>query len=208
MRIGVIQATSQSRRNNLLFQSTREAAGENPVVNFGCYPEEKEEYSYAEIAVQAGMLLGSGAVDFIVTGCSSGQGMMLAMNALPGVTCGYTPTPQDAFLYARINNGNAVSLPLGLNFGWSGELNLRYTLRALMEGPFGVGYPAEDAPRKREDAEFVHQMNQCAKRDWIEFLEKLPKERLKRVLCRMTVMEYISRNGNGPILDWIHSQCP
>lgn len=32
-------------------------------------------------------------VDFVVTGCSSGQGMMLACNSMPGILCGYTPTP-------------------------------------------------------------------------------------------------------------------
>ena len=59
------------------------------------------------------MLLANRTVDFIVTGCSSGQGMMLACNSMPGVICRYAPTPKDAYLFAQINNGNAISLPLG-----------------------------------------------------------------------------------------------
>ncbi|WOO35208.1 hypothetical protein R2R35_15540 [Anaerocolumna sp. AGMB13020] len=38
------------------------------VVNFGCFEEEKEIYSYVEISVEIGLLLTSKAVDFIVTG--------------------------------------------------------------------------------------------------------------------------------------------
>ena len=48
--------------------------------------------------------------------------MMLACNSLPNVICGYAENPQDAFLFGRINDGNAVSIPLGLNFGWAGEI--------------------------------------------------------------------------------------
>ena len=54
-----------------------------------------------------------------MTGCSSGQGMMLACNSLPGVLCGFVQTPQDAFLFGRINGGNAVSLPLAASFVYS-----------------------------------------------------------------------------------------
>jgi ribose/galactose isomerase family protein len=67
--------------------------------------EENEKYSYIEISILAGILLASRTVDFVVTGCSSGQGMMLACNSMPG----YAPTLNDAYLFAQINNGNAIS---------------------------------------------------------------------------------------------------
>ena len=47
------------------------------------------------------MLLSSKSIDFVVTGCSSGQGMMIACNSLPDVICGYVENPQDAFLFGR-----------------------------------------------------------------------------------------------------------
>mgnify|MGYP000987727413 CR=1 FL=1 len=115
------------------------------MLNFGIFEEENEQYSYVEIAILISFLIESGAVDFVVTGCSSGQGMMLACNSLPGLLCGYIETPQDAFLFGRINGGNVASLPLGLNFGWQGELNLQYTLDKLFDGEFGMGYPENEA---------------------------------------------------------------
>ncbi len=117
MKIGVILASSQSSKSSSLFRAVQKYAANAEVVNFGCRADAHENYSYVEIALLAGLLLTSGAVDFIVTGCSSGQGMMLACNSFPGVLCGYAPTPMDAWLFAQINNGNAISLPLGEEYG-------------------------------------------------------------------------------------------
>ena len=100
MRIGIIQASSQAAKNQLLFDTVRKYAAGDEVINFGCTEDEPERYSYVEISVLAGMLLASGAVDYVVTGCSSGQGMMLACNSFPGVLCWYAPTPLDAYLFA------------------------------------------------------------------------------------------------------------
>ncbi len=140
MRVAVIQGTTRRNMNSLLFESVKKAVqSSDEVLNFGIFEEENEQYSYVEIAMMISLLIESGAVDFVVTGCSSGQGMMLAWG--PGLLCGYIETPQDAFLFGQINGGNVASLPLGLNFGWQGELNLQYTLDKLFDGEFGMGYP-------------------------------------------------------------------
>jgi len=151
MKVGVIQASSQKEKNDEIFKCVTSAVEPlgYEVVNFGVFADSSQNFSYIEIAICISLLLSSKVIDFVVTGCSSGQGMMLACNSLPGVLCGYTPTPQDAFLFGRINNGNAVSLPLGLNFGWCGEINLQCTLSKLFDGPFGEGYPIRDADRKK-----------------------------------------------------------
>ena len=186
MRIGVIQASSQRDRNETLYRCVCEAVKRNgrddAVVNYGVFPGEDADFSYVETALDISLLLSSGAADFVVTGCSSGQGMMLACNSLPGVLCGFVQTPQDAFLFGRINGGNAVSLPLGLNFGWLGEINLQCTLDKLFEGPFGCGYPPEAAERKRRDAELVKHFNRVAKRTMPEVLARLEPTLVRRAL--------------------------
>ena len=70
MKIGIIQGTSQIEKNSILYECTKEY-GE--VINFGCF-ENEDNYSYVEIALEICLLISSKAVDFIVTGCSSGQG--------------------------------------------------------------------------------------------------------------------------------------
>lgn len=201
MRIGVIQASSQREKNRLIYECTRRAAPGHEAVNFGVFPNETENWSYVETALLVSLLLSSGAVDFAVTGCSSGQGMMLACNSLPGVLCGYLPTPQDAFLFGRINGGNAASLPLGLGFGWMGEINLQCTLDKLFEGDFGVGWPPEEAERKRGDTLLLKELNGVTKRDMAECLGRYPRELVEKAMGRENVADYIKRFGKGPVME-------
>lgn len=198
MKIGVIQASSQKEKNSIIFESVTKTAKTlgHEVVNFGVFDDSLQQFSYIEIAICVSLLLSSRAVDFIVTGCSSGQGMMLACNSLPGVLCGYVPTPQDAFLFGRINNGNAVSLPLGLNWGWLGEINLQCTLNKLFDGPFGEGYPVDDAERKRHDTKLLKQINQTVKKTWADIIDGVDKELLKKALSNRIVYDYIMFNSD------------
>ena len=202
MRIGVIQASSQKSKNEALYRCTLQAAEHNgrqdTVINLGVFPNEDASVSYIETALGISLLLCSGAVDFIVTGCSSGQGMMLACNSLPGVMCGFVQTPQDAFLFGRINGGNAVSLPLGLNYGWLGEINLQCTLDKLFDGPFGCGYPPEEAERKRRDTEALKNISAITKRSLPEVLSlydpALIRGSLRRKAVRNCILEYGNRS--------------
>ncbi|MDY2638033.1 MAG: RpiB/LacA/LacB family sugar-phosphate isomerase [Phascolarctobacterium sp.] len=191
MRIGVIVPSTQSSKSELIVNAVREAQPEAEVLNLGCFASDVEQYSYVEIALAIALLLHSKAADFVVTGCSSGQGMMLACNAMPGVLCGYIPTPQDAYLFGRINAGNAVSLPLGLGFGWAGELNLRYTLKALFDGPFGSGYPAEHAERKRRDTLLLKQLKEQSQKDMAGFLAAVDKELLAKIYRNKNVQKFL-----------------
>ena len=105
----MIQASSQKDKNRLLFECTKRAVqGKgHEVINFGGAGRGRGRVYLCSSGLLICLLLESGAVDFVVTGCSSGQGMMLACNSLPGVLCGYAPAPADAYLFGRINAGNA-----------------------------------------------------------------------------------------------------
>jgi ribose 5-phosphate isomerase RpiB len=205
MRIGIIQASSTLDKNKLLYESVRQFAPQHEVFNFNTKNEDK--YSYIEISVLIGLLLNSGAVDFIVTGCSSGQGMMLAANSMPNVLCGYVPTPKDAYLFAQINNGNAVSLPLGEAYTYSGTENLKETIRSLFSEPFGGGYPKEDAERKLKDTELLKRIRKYSQVPFIPLLETVDKNFLHHLLAKTNVIHYIMENGTYTELkEWIRGQ--
>ncbi len=207
MRIGVIQASSQADKNEMVFRAVREYAADSEVTNFGCRAGESERYSYVEISLLAGMLLAGGAVDFIVTGCSSGQGMMLACNSFPGVLCGYAPTPMDAYLFAQINNGNAVSLPLGEEYTWGGQDNMERTIRKLFSEPFGQGYPKGEAARKLKDTALLKEIRARSQTDAVSFLDSLDRQTAERIMTKRDVTEYILENGtNEALKDWIRRQ--
>ena len=173
MKIAVVQASSQISKNNMLYSYTKKYAKDDDVINFGCFSDDEEKYSYIEISILIGMLIDENIVDFVVTGCSSGQGMMLACNSMPGVLCGYAPTPKDAYLFAQINNGNAISLPLGEQYTYSGEKNLEMTLKALFSEPFGGGYPASEAQRKIADSKMVKEIRAKSQRELKELLSEI-----------------------------------
>lgn len=207
MKIAVMQASSQSARNSVLYDLTCRSAKEHTVINFGCFEDENETYSYIEMAVEIGLLLGSGAVDFAVTGCSSGQGMMLACNSFPDVLCGYIENPQDAYLFGRINGGNAVSLPLGLNYGWAGEINMQHTLEALFDGPFAEGYPPESAQRKRADMEMLKKIRRLSQIGLIELLNSIDQGVVDKALRRGNVTDYILNYGVvESVIDWLRKR--
>jgi ribose 5-phosphate isomerase RpiB len=197
MTIGVIQASSQSDKNKILEKSVKMAVAnqDHQVINFGVFGNENLSFSYVQIALCISMLIESKAVDFVVTGCSSGQGMMLACNSLPGILCGYIENPTDAYLFGRINHGNVASYPLGLNFGWAGEINLQNTMNALFEEPFGIGYPVEDAQRKKEDTLLLKRINAISKKSLIEVLPDLDQNFVKTTLNYDPVRNYIMQNG-------------
>ena len=195
MIIAVIQAGSQSGKNELIYSTVKKYAPDAEVINFGCTEDEKNKFSYLEISILVGLLLSSKAVDFVVTGCSSGQGMMLACNSMPGVLCGYIPTPQDAYLFAQINDGNAVSLPLGEEYTWAGEENFEKTIAKLFSEPFGQGYPKSEAERKLEDTKLLKRIRNNSQVSMIELLTAIEKPLLDKVLRKIDVVEYIIENG-------------
>ena len=206
MKIGIIQATSQAAKNQLLFDTVKKYAADDEVINFGCTENEPERFSYVEISVLAGMLLASGAVDFIVTGCSSGQGMMLACNSFPGVLCGYAPSPMDAWLFAQINNGNAVSLPLGEEYTWAGYENFEKTVAKLFSEPFGQGYPKSEAARKAADTRMLKEIRGRSQRSAAELLDSLDGSLVAHIMHKQDVIRYILRYGNTGFAQWINDR--
>ena len=196
MKIGVIQASSQAAKNQIIYDAVSKYAPKGAdVINFGCKKEEKEKYSYIEISILVGILLASKAVDFIVTGCSSGQGMMLACNSMPGVLCGYAPTPKDAYLFAQINDGNAISVPLGEEYTWTGIENFEETIKALFSEPFGQGYPKNEAARKLEDTKKLKEIRRDGQIDFKDLLNKLDASMIEKIKKKTDVIKYVEENG-------------
>ena len=204
MKIGVIQASSQAEKNELIFSAvSRYAPKDSQIVNFGCTADEQEKYSYIEVSVLVGLLLASGSLDFVVTGCSSGQGMMLACNNMPGVLCAYAPTPKDAYLFAQINNGNAISLPLGEDYTFSGAQNLENTVKELFSEPFGQGWPKSEADRKLKDTQLLKSIREKSQVSMTEFFGQLGDSITQKILQKRDVIGHILTYGKKDIADLI-----
>nr|WP_297708549.1 DUF6796 family protein [uncultured Butyrivibrio sp.] len=135
------------------------------------------------------------------------QPTMLACNNMPGVLCGYAPTPKDAFLFAQINNGNAISLPLGEEYTWSGEDNLDKTIESLFLEPFGQGYPKSESKRKQKDTALLKDIRRKSQVDIGILLEKMDAEIIHKVLRKNDVIGFILSEGkNKELKDFLRQK--
>ena len=119
MKIALINEFSQASKNATVLNELKKVVEPmgHTVYNTGMCKDGDDPYlTYLNIGIQAALLLNSKAVDFVVTGCGTGQGAMMACNAFPGVVCGYCIDPSDAYLFLQINNGNALALPYAKGF--------------------------------------------------------------------------------------------
>lgn len=118
--------------------------------------------------------------DFVVTGCGTGQGAMMSLNIHPGVVCGYCIDPADAFLFAQINNGNALSLPFAKGFGWGAELNVRYIFEKAFTGVKGEGYPLDRKEPQVRNAGILNQVKAAVvKENYLDTLRAIDPELVK-----------------------------
>ena len=183
MRIALINENSQAGKNAMIYSSLKKVADEKgyTVDNYGMYSaDDKAHLTYVQNGILAAVLLNSGAADFVVTGCGTGEGAMLALNSFPGVICGHVEDPLDAFTFAQINDGNAVALPFALKFGWGGDLNLVYIFEKLFSQPFGGGYPPERREPEQRNKKILDEVRKhTLRQDLVEVLKELDPELVK-----------------------------
>ena len=101
---------------------------------------------------------------------------------MPGVLAGYAPTPMDAYLFAQINDGNVVSLPLGEDYTYGGRENLERTVEKLFSEPFGQGYPKSEAARKLEDTKLLKTIRNASQVKMADLLKTLEKPLLDKAV--------------------------
>ncbi len=178
MKIALIMENSQAAKNAVVEASLRKVAEPlgHTVRNYGMYGAGDEaQLTYVQNGILAAILLNSGAADFVVTGCGTGEGAMLALNSFPGVICGHVATPLDAYTFAQINDGNAISIPYALGFGWGGDLNLEYIFEKLFSEPFGGGYPKERAVPEQRNKRILDDVRAAAFRPLSDILNSLDR---------------------------------
>ena len=203
MKIALINENSQAAKNAVIEKALRKVAeGKGyEVVNYGMYAADDEaQLTYVQNGILAAVLLNSGAADFVVTGCGTGEGAMLALNSFPGVICGHVATPLDAYTFAQINDGNAISLPFALGFGWGGDLNLEYIFEKLFCEPSGGGYPKERAVPEQRNKKILDQVKLVTYKTMEEILPALDQELVKGAFAGKNFKEYFFADATNESL--------
>jgi ribose 5-phosphate isomerase RpiB len=198
MKIALIIENSQAAKSETVHAALTAVAEPlgHDVFHYGMYAaEDKASLTYVMNGVLTGILLNSGAADFVVTGCGTGMGSMLACNSMPGVFCGLVTDPTDAFLFGQINDGNAISMPYAKGFGWAAELNLQDVYRKLFEGERGLGYPKERAEIMRKNRGVLSDLKAVTCHDMLTVLKTMDQDLLKAAIAGERFQDYFFANA-------------
>ncbi|HET5683243.1 TPA: RpiB/LacA/LacB family sugar-phosphate isomerase [Streptococcus pneumoniae] len=197
MKIALINENSQASKNHIIYDSLKEATDKKgyQLFNYGMRGEEGEsQLTYVQNGLMAAILLNTKAVDFVVTGCGTGVGAMLALNSFPGVVCGLAVDPTDAYLYSQINGGNALSIPYAKGFGWGAELTLKLMFERLFAEEIGGGYPRERVIPEQRNARILNEVKQITHNDLMTILKTIDQDFLKDTISGKYFQEYFFEN--------------
>lgn len=197
MRIALINENSQAAKNGMIYNALKKVVEPmgHEAVNYGMYSaEDEEQLTYVQIGILAAVLLNSKAVDYVITGCGTGEGAMLACNSFPGVICGHVEDALDAYTFAQINDGNAIAIPFAKGFGWGGELNLEYIFEKLFVEESGQGYPRERAVPEKRNKQILDEVRNETYKDLNTILSSLDQELVRGALSTGGFEEYFFRD--------------
>ncbi|MEI8634580.1 RpiB/LacA/LacB family sugar-phosphate isomerase [Vibrio sp. PP-XX7] len=182
MKIALMMENSQAAKNAVVLNELNTVVKPlgHDVFNVGMSDENDHHLTYIHLGIMASLLLNSKAVDFVVSGCGTGQGAMMSLNIHPGVVCGYCLDPSDAFLFNQINNGNALALAFAKGYGWGAELNVRYIFEKAFTGERGQGYPLERAVPQQQNAGILNTVKKAVVKDeYLDTLRSIDQELVK-----------------------------
>ncbi len=197
MKIALINENSQAAKNELIYNTLKgvvEPLG-HEVINIGMFGADDQALTYVQNGILAGILLGEEVVDFVVTGCGTGAGAMLACNSFPKVLCGLVVDPSDAYMFGQINDGNCVAMPFAKGFGWGAELNLSYCFKNLFTGERGMGYPADRREPEQRNKKILDKVKEVTYRPLVDILKEIDRELLLGAVNRKSFKDFYFANA-------------
>lgn len=206
MKIALINENSQANKNAVIYEELKKVADtlSYKVYNYGMENSEENNLTYVQAGLLAAILINSKAVDFVVTGCGTGEGACLALNSFPNVLCGHIEDPTDAYLFSQINAGNAVALGFAKGFGWGSELTLKYIFEKLFESPAGGGYPKERVVPEQANKKILDGIKKITHKDMLTILKQIDQEFLYQTINREQFRKHFFENAeDGEIKDYI-----
>jgi ribose 5-phosphate isomerase RpiB len=205
MKIALMMENSQAGKNAVVLNELEQVARtqNDTVFNVGMSDDNDHQLTYIHLGIMASVLINSKSVDFVVTGCGTGQGAMMSLNIHPGVVCGYCLEPSDAFLFNQINNGNALSLAFAKGYGWGAELNVRYIFeKAFTTGERGQGYPLERVEPQQRNAGLLNDVKAAVvKANYLDTLKSIEPELVKTAVSGERFQQCFFENNQFPEIE-------
>ena len=190
MKIAVINETSAGDKNKDILGALEGFGHE--VLNAGMKERGGQpELTYIHTGFLAAALINLGRVDLVVGGCGTGIGFLNSVVQYPNVVAGIISGPLDAWLFAQINAGNVLSLPLNQGYGWAGETNLRFIFEKLFSVTSGCGYPPHRAESQAQSRQTLQAISRTSHLPFAEIVAKLDERVVGPVLAFPGVLDLL-----------------
>jgi ribose 5-phosphate isomerase RpiB len=192
MKVAIINEVSARDKNPDIVKALQDRSLE--ILNVGMVPGDNPvELTYIHTGLMAALLLNLGAVDLVVGGCGTGQGFLNSVMQYPNVFCGLLTDPLDGFLFSQINAGNCISLPLNKNYGWAGDLNLKYIFDHFFESKPGQGYPETRKESQKNSRALLSSISKVAHRPMIELIDDIEPQVMMTIMKQPSFIELIKK---------------
>jgi len=203
MRVAVVSEVSARDKNPYILEALKPIDAD--VFNIGMSSDGGEaELTYIHTGLLAAAALNTGAADFVVGGCGTGQGFLLSVLQYPGVFCGHILTPLDAWLFSQINGGNCVSLALNEGFGWAGDIQLDYIFEKLFADAPGGGYPTHRRESQQASRKMLSEISAATHRSLVEIIHSLDPALVRRAFQHPPFVAFINEYArDGELKDAI-----
>lgn len=173
MKIAVISETSTADKNCHIISALNDR--DHEIINLGMKEKgSAPELDYIQAGILAGLVLNLKRADYVVGGCSTGQGFL-------NVALQFR-SPLDAWLFSQINGGNCISLTLNQDYGWGGDVNLGFIFDRLFGVEWGAGYPAHRKEFQKKGRETVENLSKAIHPPLIQILRSMPNDLLVPIL--------------------------
>ena len=182
MKIAVISETSTADKNCHIISALNDR--DHEIINLGMKEKGSapELEDYIQAGILAGLVLNLKRADYVVGGCSTGQGFLNVALQFPNVICGQIRSPLNAWLFSQINGGNCISLTLNQDYGWGGDVNLGFIFDRLFGVEWGAGYLAHRKEFQKKGRETVENLSKAIHPPLIQILRSMPNDLLVPIL--------------------------
>lgn len=207
MRVAVINEVSAADKNGSIIAALQGRGLE--ILNAGMKSKDDgPELLYTHTGLMSAILVHLGIARLAIGGCGTGQGYLNSVLQYPGMVCGHLLTPLDAWLFARINAGNCVSLALNQGYGWAGEINLGFIFDRLFSVEWGSGYPETRSGPQRESREALAAISNTTHKSMPEIVRSLPDGIALPALERLSAGGFLdmASSGHEDLIDAIRSR--
>ena len=189
MRIALLMEATTAEKNEVVANALNEIAANtgHTIDNYGQYSKDGFQVTTITNSILGSALIECGAADFIVTGCGTGMGNNMCLDAMPNLVSGVASTPYEMAILLQNVNVNCVAMAYSKGYGWAGEINVYDVMDVLLKY---LSNPSMDSP----EVEKLKSIKKAASKDIATIIREADPALIKQAFGGPNTMKYLDKN--------------